>query len=158
MGHAIRKTDTGQCLFRPSARPRVPGKFQRQHDVFQRVQRRHEMERLEHEADALGPHAGTAVLVEFAEVRRHTVRVGVEAVQLLRELPEPLEEELVSSGLGLKRLALFVLVGFGVGAAGLLVGAITGVATLVEASDLEGFVFGEHFGQDSFDADLAGKV
>ena len=46
----------------------MAGEFERQHHVLERVERRHEMEGLEHEADALGAEAGAAVLVEIVEV------------------------------------------------------------------------------------------
>ncbi len=51
------------------------GEFQRQHDVLERVQRRHEVKRLEYEADAVGTHARTPILVELAEV--HTVQYDI---------------------------------------------------------------------------------
>ena len=49
------------------ARVGATGQFQRQQDVFQRGQRRQQLERLEHEADAAGAQAGAGVLVEIAE-------------------------------------------------------------------------------------------
>ena len=44
------------------------GEFERQHDVFERVQRRHEVKRLEYESDAIGPYLRAAVLVELAQI------------------------------------------------------------------------------------------
>ena len=55
-----------------AARIAVARQFQRQHDILEGVQRRHEVKRLEHEADAFRTHAGAPVLVELAEV--HTVQ------------------------------------------------------------------------------------
>ena len=46
----------------------MTGQLQRQHDVLERIQRRHEVKRLEHEADALGAHPRAAVLVEFRQI------------------------------------------------------------------------------------------
>ena len=50
------------------ARVAPAGELERQHDVFQRRQRGHQVKRLEHEAHAFGTQAGPAVFIERRQV------------------------------------------------------------------------------------------
>ena len=45
------------------------GQFQRQHHIFQRGQRRQQLERLEHKPDPTGPELGTLVFTQLADYR-----------------------------------------------------------------------------------------
>ena len=46
----------------------LPGEFERQHDVLERVQRRHQVKRLEHESNVLGSQHGPSVLIQRRQV------------------------------------------------------------------------------------------
>ena len=52
--------------------------LERQHDIFEGIQRRHQVKGLEHETDALRAYLCATVLVEFAEISavKHDVAVG----------------------------------------------------------------------------------
>ena len=66
---AVAQADLVDDAQRRVARILTAGELERQHDVFQRVERRHEVKRLKHEADALGADARAPVLVQLAEIR-----------------------------------------------------------------------------------------
>ena len=62
---ALAETDLLDDAREPPAASVDAGELQRQHDVLERVERRHEVKRLEHEADAVGADLRAAVFVEF---------------------------------------------------------------------------------------------
>ena len=65
---AIGETDAGQDFLGRFSGHRVCGEFQRQHDVFQCGKAGQQLKGLEHEADPLGPKAGTPVLIHCEQV------------------------------------------------------------------------------------------
>ena len=68
MAPAICKPDLIENLKSCLSRRFLAGKLQRQHDVFERIQRRHQMKGLKHEPDAGRPDIGPAILIEIGEI------------------------------------------------------------------------------------------
>ena len=62
------ETDAPQRFRRGSARVATAGEFERQHHVFERRERGHQVERLEYEAHAFGAQARAPVFVERRQV------------------------------------------------------------------------------------------
>ncbi len=79
MAPAIAETHLIDDFQGDSTRIVVAREFERQHDVFQCVQRRYEMKGLKHESDTLGAHTCTPVLVKLPEdraIERNVARCG----------------------------------------------------------------------------------
>ena len=68
MAPAVRQADFADDVLRHAARFVRAGEFERQHDVLERVQRRHQVKRLEHETDAVCSNPGPAVFIELGEI------------------------------------------------------------------------------------------
>ena len=69
MPFALRQPDTLERRECAAARIRAAGKLQRQHHIFERRERWHQMERLKHEAHTLRPQARAPILIESAQIR-----------------------------------------------------------------------------------------
>jgi len=68
MSLTLRQADTVERRECPAARIGAAGQLQRQHHVFERRERGHQMKRLEYKADALRPQARATVLIESAKI------------------------------------------------------------------------------------------
>ena len=66
--HPPAQADPFQQCHRALAHPVDAGQFERQHDVFERGQRRQKLEGLEHEADLFAAQLGPGVFVERKDV------------------------------------------------------------------------------------------